>query len=140
MLSFKLRVGKVQMDQITNRPNYRWIYCNFSYIILVFTLLSPTFHSLFFAFLNQTPFLLVSPSISSLPLLLTLSASPRLHLATLATSQHHTTPPPHPKKKKKIISLFSLTNRSSLSSLLSFREIFPVLSLSFSNSGDRLWW
>ena len=121
MLSFKPRVGKVQTDQITNRPNYKWIYCNFPYIILVFTLLSPTFHSLFFAFLNQTPFLLVSPSISSLPLLLTLSASPRLHLATLATSQHHAMPPPHPKKKKK----------KNHISFLSHKQIFSLLSSLF---------
>ena len=121
MLSFKPRVGKVQTDQITNRPNYKWIYCNFPYIILVFTLLSPTFHSLFFCFsqLDSLPFSLAQHLLSSsLTHTLSLTTSSPCHTGHLATPRHASTSPKKKKKKNHI-------------SFLSHKWIFSLLSSLF---------
>ena len=124
VLNFKPRVGKVQTGQTANGPNHKWIYYNFPYIILVFSLLSPTFHSL--------SFLLFSIRFSSFqshpasPLFLSHSHSQPHHIFTLPCQPPCNTTPRLQLTKKKTRSLFSLTNRYSLSSLLSFTDIFPL--------------
>ena len=122
VLSFKPRVGKVQTGQTANGPNHRWIYYNFPYIILVFSLLSPTFHSLSFLLFSirfssfqshpASPLFLSS----SLTHTLSLTMSSPCHASHLATPHHASS------SLKKKPDLFSLSQIDILSPLFSLSQ------------------